>query len=258
MPGLRRHVTLSAYQRSIESLARRHAVSRNPELREQLVTVCTPLIRLIASDFAGSGVPHDDLVQLGYLGLLTAIAGFDPTRGVQFATYARPFIRGEMLHFLRDNRDVIRRPRWLGKAQRQIEDTVRRHLEDEGRFPAIGELARALKVDQAGIVEILRAREATRAFSLDALEEPDNVEIDRAIILHKAYESFQLPVEDRLVLYEAIETLSDVQRQVVYHLFFRDQSQPKAAAAIGISQRHVSRVLASALSRLRERLAEAG
>ncbi|MDR7518761.1 MAG: sigma-70 family RNA polymerase sigma factor [Armatimonadota bacterium] len=227
---------------------------RDPGMREAITAACTPLIRSIAAEFTANRTLQEDLTQVGYLGLLTAIEGYDPTRGVKFETYARPLIRGEMRHYLRDSKDVVRRPRWLQKANQQIDLAVARALADQGRFPTLEELATALNVTEEGLREILRVREAVHLTSLDADTPEEMLEIDRRLIRHRVYESFQLPIEDRIVLWEAVEKLTAMQRRVLYYLFFRDLSQPKTAARLGISQKHVSRVLASALTRLRELL----
>lgn len=234
--------------RQVEQYAR----SRDARLREQIVVAYSPLIRKIASEFISQGVPMDDLIQVGYLGLLAAIEAYDPNRGVNFAVYARPLIRGQMRHYLRDSRDTIRKPRWLHKANQQIEWTMGRYLSEEGRFPTLEELASELNVTEQGLMEILKTREAVRTIPLEAGEQDDDPEVDQRLIRHKSYMSFQLPIEDRIVLHEAFEKLSSLQRQVLYQLFFRDVSQPSAARSLGVSQKQVSRVLATALTKLRE------
>lgn len=239
---------------SIEELVARYAEGHDARLREQIVETCTPIVKGMASEYAQQGVPREDLTQVGYLGLLNAIEAFNPALGFKFETYARPLISGEMRHYLRDHRDLLRRPRWLHKANQELEQAVGRHLSDDGRFPSIEALASELNITEEGILEILKVREATLTTSLDSVEPRDEFEINRRLIRHKSYTSFQLPIEDRIVLYEALEKLTTLQRQVLYHLFFRDMSQPKAAKSMGISQRHVSRVLATALTRLRELL----
>jgi len=239
---------------NIDALVAQYARNRDPRLREQIIEGCTPLVRGMASEFVQQGAPRDDLIQVGYLGLLSAVEAFDPARGFRFETYARPLIRGEMRHYLRDSHDLIRRPRWLQRANRELEQAVGRYLSAHGRFPSVEDLASALNITEEGIVEILKAREAAYTLPLEEDEPRDDIEINRRLIRHKSYASFHLPIEDRIVLFEALEKLTTLQRQVLYHLFFRDMSQPKAARSIGISQRHVSRVLGAALTRLREML----
>lgn len=234
-----------------DALLARYAGSRDAVLREQILTAFTPLIDRIMLDFNFSGAPVEDLKQVGYLGLLNAIEVFDPARGVKFKTYASHLIRGEIRHYLRDQHDTIRQPRWLRKLNQQIEQAVGGYLHRHGRFPRVGELASEFNVEEEGLLEVLKTREALRTVPLSTSEEGDEVSVDRSRIRHKAYVAFQLPIEDRIVLYEAIEKLSLVQRRVLYYLFFRDLTHPEAARRVGISQRHLSRVLAKSLNRLR-------
>src|SRR3972149_261010 len=108
--------------RDEDGLIARYLETRDPALQEQIVVACTPLVRRIVSDFIFSGVPTDDLMQVGFIGLLNAVELFDPTRGVKFVTYASHLIRGEIRHHLRDHRDTIRKPRWLQKRNAQSEE----------------------------------------------------------------------------------------------------------------------------------------
>ncbi|MCL6650357.1 MAG: sigma-70 family RNA polymerase sigma factor [Chloroflexi bacterium] len=235
-------------------LAVRYAQTRDAAAREQMVHACTPLIQYIASRFAAQGIPREDLVQVGYLGLLSAIETFDPSRGVRFETYANPLIAGEMHHYVRSNLGTIRQPRWLRKINRLIDRAVDEYLDRHRRYPTLHELATALNITDDGLLEILRTRESVRTMSLDAEEDEEEYRINRRLIRHRFYQSFQLPIEDLIVLYDAIERLSLLQRRVLFHIFFRGVSQQKAAETIGISQRSVSRILAAALRQLRHTL----
>ncbi|MDR7554418.1 MAG: sigma-70 family RNA polymerase sigma factor [Armatimonadota bacterium] len=241
---------------SIDELAALYARTRAPDVRAHLVDACVPLVEALTARFRRIPSEAEDLRQVGYLGLLQALETYDPTRGVHFATYARPIIRGHLSHYLRDMTGTIRKPRWLRAIERDLAAHVERFVATHRRYPSLEELAAALNVTEAGLLEILRARAAVRTTSLDAEEEDeDEPDIDRRLIRHRAYASFQLPIEDRIALYDAIDRLSALQRRVIYYLFFHDLTQTVAAARLGISQKHVSRALAAALRRLRQHLA---
>lgn len=247
-----RHLPVAAPPHDdIEALMAEYVDAHRPEIRERVVVACTGMVRRIAGEFVFAGVPTDDLVQVGYIGLLNAIAAFDPAKGAKFATYAGYLIRGEIRHYLRDQRDTIRKPRWLQKLNGQIEDAVSRHVSDTGRFPDLEHLSEELNIEEDGLLEVLRTREALRTISLEADEDSADLRVDRDRIRHRSHVSFQLPIEDRVVLLEAMESLNAIQRKVVYYLFYTDLTQMEAAKRIGISQKHVSRVLASALAKLR-------
>ncbi len=228
-----------------------YAATRSPQAQERVVAACTPLVRRIAAEFAYSGVPTEDLIQVGYIGLLNAINGFDAGRGAKFATYAGYLVRGEIRHYLRDQRDTIRRPRWFQRLNTRIEETISAHVSETGRFPGLDVLARALNVEEEGLLEVLRAREILRTVSIEADDDGADLRVDRDRIRHRTHVSFQLPIEDRVTLMEALESLTALQRKVVYYLFYTDLTQMEAAKQIGISQKHVSRVLAAALNKLR-------
>jgi RNA polymerase sigma-B factor len=241
----------AASHEDIEALMAEYVESSDPAIRERVVEACTPLVRRIASEFVFSGVPSEDLVQVGYIGLLNAIAAFDPARGAKFTTYASYLVRGEIRHYLRDQRDTIRKPRWLQKLNSQIEEAIGRHVSETGRFPGLEDLSQQLNIEEEGLLEVLRTREVLRTVALETDEESGDLRVDRERIRHKTHISFQLPIEDRVVLMEALESLNSLQRKVLYYLFYTDLTQMEAAKRIGISQKHVSRVLASALTRLR-------
>ncbi|MBI3975192.1 MAG: sigma-70 family RNA polymerase sigma factor [Armatimonadetes bacterium] len=237
--------------RDEDALVTRYVESHDPALREEIVLACTPLVRRIVSDFIFAGVPTDDLMQVGFIGLLNALELFDTGRGVKFVTYASHLIRGEIRHYLRDHRDTIRKPRWLQKLNHQIEEAVGRYISEEGRFPAVDQLASELNVEEEGLLEVLKTREVLRTISLEADEETGELRADRDRIRHKGNGSVALPLEEKILLFEAMEKLNTLQRRVLHYLFFTDLTQMEAARRIGISQKHVSRVLASSLTKLR-------
>lgn len=238
-------------QDDVDALMAEYVETHSPAIRDRVAVACTPLVRRIAAEFVFSGVPSDDLVQVGYIGLLNAIAAFDPTRGAKFATYASYLVRGEIRHYLRDQRDTIRKPRWLQKLNSQIEQTVGKYVSETGRFPGLDELSQELNIEEEGLLEVLRTREVLRTISLETEDEGGDLRVDRDRIRHRSHISFQLPIEDRVMLIEAMESLNSLQRKVLYYLFYTDLTQMEAAKRIGISQKHVSRVLASALAKLR-------
>jgi RNA polymerase sigma-B factor len=233
-----------------ETAARHYAHTHDPEARDALVRSCEPLVRGIASDYRNPG-QEEDLVQVGFLGLLNAIEHFDPFRGTPFLVFARHFIRGEIRHYLRDHASVLRRPRWLEQVNGQIDQAVSEHVGESGRYPGLTGLAEMLSMDAESLTKILKTCQVVRTISLDVEGEggQPRVDADRAGRRQAAW--LEVPLEDRMMLIEALETLNPIQRAVVFHIFFTDLTQSECAARIGISQKHVSRVLASTLHRLR-------
>ena len=203
-----------------------------------------------------SGIPTEDLHQIGYIGLMNAVAHFDPDRSVKFETYARHLIAGEIRHYLRDQGTTVRRPRWLYEMDHRISRAVTDLTQRVGRPPTIAEIANEVNVAEDDVHEVLRARESLRFVSLDEEREGDDgapiAQRDR-IGNHHAFGG-GLRVEERVLIADAIERLSALQRRVIYYLFYLDLTQTETAKHLGISQKHVSRVMHAALKRLREAL----
>ncbi|MGQ0570010.1 MAG: sigma-70 family RNA polymerase sigma factor, partial [Armatimonadota bacterium] len=161
------HVITETSPNRPDTVARAYAESRDIGAREELVHLCEGLVRGIASEYRNPGY-DDDLVQVGYMGLLNAIEHFDPQRGTPFLLFARHFIRGEIRHYLRDHHNLLRRPRWLERVTGRIEQAVGDHVRERGRYPGLTHLAEMLDLDVASLTEILKTREVVRTLSLDA------------------------------------------------------------------------------------------
>jgi RNA polymerase sigma-B factor len=241
---------------SPDALAAAYVRTRDLGARETLVRMFEPLVRRVATEYAPPG-HGDDLVQAGYLGLLHAVEHYDPARGTPFPVFARYFIRGEVFHYLRDHHATMRRPRWLERVADQIDRATYRHLQDRGRYPTADDLAAALGVDEETLAYLLRTRQAVRTLSLDVETDDGEPGVDPGQVagLHVRWDA---AVEDRLVLLEALARLNPLQRAVIFYVFFTDLTQVETARRLGVSQKHVSRVLAAALARLRALLRAGG
>lgn len=237
---------------------RQYRQSGDPHQYEALVCRYLPLVRKTARKYVRPGVALEDLVQVGTIGLMNAVSTFDPERGVKFETYAYHYIAGEIRHYLRDDADAVQAPRWVRKLYGELMAAIGALQQELGRTPTLREIAGRMNLTEAGVLEIMRAYDQARVLSLSDAQE--GLEIRRDLIVRQRYVSFQLPVEDRIALMEAMERLSEVHRKVVYYLFYLDLTQNEAAKRLGISQRSVSRLLAAALKRMQTllRTADAG
>ena len=251
-------VNAEAAPDAAEVLEQFHTYRRTQDkaLQQTLVLRYLPLVHRIARRYVRPGAPLEDLVQIGSIGLIHAVTTFDPTRGVKFETYAFHHVAGEIRHFLRDGLEAVRAPRWVRKIYTELTAAVGRLQQELGRTPTLSEIARAMNMSEAGVHEVLDAHSQIRVRSMTDMTEEHDVRPD--LIAHQRYVSLQLPVEDRIVLMQAMERLADLQRKVVYYLYYQDLTQSEVAQRLGVSQRHVSRLLAAALRHLAEPLRAAG
>src|SRR5660398_246756 len=143
--------------------------------------------------------------------------------------------------------------RWKYSCWVRIMRTQQEYFQREGRSPTIAEIAQETNIQEEGILEILRVYGATNLHSLD---EPfadglENLSPNRDLLRSLRQETFSLPIEDRITLYESVAKLSGMQRKLIYLLFFREFTQKEAGAELGMSQRKISRERTRALERLR-------
>lgn len=227
--------------------------TKSRELRDGLVVGFMPLVDQITQSFARTAGHRDDLKQVGYLGLIKAVERFDPGLGVPFEAYARTVISGEISHYLRDLAPTLRVPRWYRTLSRRMRDAHDKLTGSLLREPTVEELAEQMNVTPAGVREIIRLRDSYNLASLSEERSSEaGVQIDA--IKSRRYLTFQLPVEDRIALDRAIERLAQAERNLIHLFFYKDLTQTEIAKKLGFSQKHISRLLAQTLRKLREEL----
>ncbi len=218
------------------------------EQLSRLVEQNATLIWSVARRFMGRGVELEDLFQLGSIGFIKAVRGYDPAYGTQLSTYAVPKIAGEIKRFLRDDGMI--------KVSRSIKENAvrvgaaRARLESEkGGEVRLSDLCEAtgLSPDEVAMCESAGAG----AFSLDAELGEDGFTLKDVL-----GESTEDALVENIALRQALENLPELERSVLALRFFRDLTQQKAADILGVSQVQVSRVERRALVMLREILTE--
>lgn len=231
--------------------------SDHPEhdtVRDQLVALHMPLAEQIARRFGDRGEPYDDLVQVATIGLIKALDRFDPGRGVEFGTFATPTIEGEIKQWFRDKGPMVRTPRRLQQLRQAVQHAAAELTNEFGRAPKDSELASRIGATEQDVRAAHESAAAYRTVSLDvpAQRDPDNEHgltfADQFGSEDAALES----VENRAALRSVLTRLTDRERRIITMRFFDGMSQAQIAAALGISQMHVSRLLSRSLARLRE------
>ena len=211
---------------------------------ERLVTENTGLIWSIARRYFGRGVEPDDLFQLGCVGFLKAVEGFDTTYGTQFSTYAVPKIAGEIRRFLRDD-GAVKVSRSVKERAAAIKKARERLTGDFGRDPTVSELSEALGLSPEEIAAAETATSATESIQRQTGEEGFSLE---DVLCTDGMEEKLL---ERMALQEALARLNDKERLVIQLRYYHSLTQQRVAGLIGVSQVQVSRIEKKALERLR-------
>lgn len=235
-------------------LFRRYKEDGDMEAREQLVMSHLNLVRFLANKFKNRGEPLDDLVQVGYLGLLKAIDRFDPDRGLEFTTYATPTILGEIKRHFRDKGWSVRIPRRLQELSAKVNQATDTLTTQFQRSPTIQEIADCL---DASVDEVLEAMESSSAYSSVPLEGTGSSENDDApsVIDRYGSEDNELAfTDDRLVIEEALKGFSPREREVIELRFLKGMTQIEIAEQLGISQVQVSRLLRRTLKKIQDKI----
>ena len=214
---------------------------------EQVLLENNGLIWSVVRRYYGRGVEPDDLYQLGCLGFLKAVRGFDPSFGTQFSTYAVPKIAGEIRRFLRDD-GPIKVSRGLKDRLVLIRTTQARLLSQTGQEPTLSELSEHTGLSPEDIAAAETA--ADPVISLQAETGEDGLTLEGLLTTGNQEEG----MVERITLRAAVSALPERERQVMYLRYYKGLTQTSAARVLGVSQVQISRLERRALERLRKEL----
>lgn len=251
-----RHTSVSPLQARLpgaeaDRLFREFFVTRDPQLRERLVNAHLGLAASLASRFGSRQETHDDLHQAALLGLLHAIDRFDPTRGVQFTTFAWATISGELKRHFRDRTWGVRVPRRVQELYLTTAEATDALTNTLGRSPTVAEVAERIGASEEEVVEALEARSAYRLASIDTPVNGDEDSGSGAGMQLGGADPGYSVVEQRSVLSTLINKLPEREREIIHLRFNEELTQAEIAERVGVSQMHVSRLLSTSLSKLR-------
>jgi RNA polymerase sigma-B factor len=228
-------------------LLRRYHERGDTRARDQLAEEMVPLARALAGRYTGRGEPLDDLVQVACVGIMKAIDGFDLTREVRFSSYATPTVLGEIKRYFRDKTWALRVPRGLQELQIEVAKARDKLTTTLGRSPTVQELADAIDSPFEEVLQTIQSQDARRTRSLD---EPTGEDVTLADSLGQRDPDIAR-AEMRVLLDEAMDVLSDRDREVLRLRFVGDLTQTEIATRVGVSQMQVSRIIRSSLTKLR-------
>jgi len=240
--------------RSVDVLLRAYHRDGDESARDQALVELIPLVRALASRYAGRGEPLEDLVQVGSLGLIKAVDRFDVDRGVEFTSYAIPTIVGEIRRHFRDKAWAMHVPRRLKELSIRVSRALDQLTTELGRSPTIAELAEATGVEEEDVVDAI---DSTNAYTTRSLHAPfeDGGDDSLADKLGREEEGYA-EIEDGALVEAGLSVLDDRERRIVELRFFEEMTQSQIAAELGISQMHVSRLLRRSLATMRGRIEE--
>ncbi len=224
---------------------------------EVLVRRFTPLVRACVRQYRDSPELAEDLMQVGFLGLLKAIGNYDPAFGNGLKAYAVPCITGELKRHFRDKRWQVRVTRPVQELLLEMRGAAEDLTGELGRYPADGELAGRLGVS---VAELREARQAADAFTALSLDAPAGGEEDGSELgeLLGGEDGAFAAVTDMEAVAAHWGQLPRREQRILLMRFYGNHTQEEVAARLGISQMHVSRLQARALARLRDLLTDPG
>lgn len=238
-----------------DALLAQYALSRAPDVRDAIVAAYLYIAEIVARKFSGRGVEYDDLYQVAALALVKGIDRFDADKGIKFASFITPTMVGEVKNYFRDRSRIIRLPRRSAQLAKDLREAKSRLEQQLGRSPKVSELAEAMGLSEADVLEAMELGNAMTPASLDAQVADEDSETSLSHFLgfdDPGYSDF----ERNDMLERAMSALDARQRAVIIARFYEGLSQRDVAAQLDISQMTVSRIERSALEKLRQRMTE--
>jgi len=218
--------------------------------REAMLVRHRPLALYLARRFTGRGESLEDLEQVATLALLKAIDRLDLSRDVRFSTFATITVIGELKRHLRDRGWAVRVPRPVQELAVRITRVIGTLTQELARAPTVREIA-----DHVGASEehVLEALDASRAYTADSLDAPtgDDDRYSAADTLAVHDDRFEY-LDSWQTVAPLLRELPERERTILYMRFFEEKTQTEIAQELGISQMHVSRILARTLTGLRQ------
>ena len=247
-----RHERQALTESLLAQVASCRSVRERLLLQQEAVLLNLGLADSIAARYAGRGIDWDDLVQVGRVGLLKAVVGYDASRGTGFPAYATPTIAGEIKRYFRDYGWMVRPPRRLQELHAELSSREPDLQQRLHRAPSAGELAGALGVEPDELSDALVAGSGYTALSLDAPTHADSG-LSLGDGLPDESDPYEA-VERAEWLRPALARLTDRERRVIELRFVDGLTQEQIGRHLGVSQMQVSRLLVGILGRLRDDL----
>jgi RNA polymerase sigma-B factor len=237
----------------INQLIKAYQLHEDAEAQNELVLHYQNLVETIARKYSKGRSFHEDIFQVGMIGLLGAIRRYDETFGKSFEAFAVPTVIGEIKRFLRDKTWSVHVPRRIKELGPKIKTTVEDLTTQLHRSPRVDEIADALQVSEEEVLEAMEMGKSYQALSVDHSIEADSdggtvTLLDIVGNIDEGYEK----INQRMVLEKVLHVLSDREKLIIQYTYLDNLSQKEAGDKLGISQMHVSRLQRRAIKKLQE------
>ncbi|MCM1981326.1 RNA polymerase sigma factor SigF [Lyngbya confervoides] len=241
-------------------LLQQYAENASTELRNRLVRLNLGLVRREAHRFdRQTHESFEDLVQVGSIGLIRAIERFDTKKGYAFSSFAIPYIRGEIQHYLRDKSPQVKIPRRWQTLQTQAVRLTREVHEQQNRYPTDAEFSQSLDISMDEWQEVKLSVYNRSLISLDAPVKQGEEDCGSLgdLLPDRHYRSFHLAQEDKIRIQQCLSKLEQRTRQVLEFVFLYDLTQKEAAEVLGISAVTVSRQVKKGITTMQQLMVNA-
>ncbi|HBI1465507.1 TPA: RNA polymerase sigma factor SigB [Staphylococcus aureus] len=237
----------------INQWIKEHQENKNTDAQDKLVKHYQKLIESLAYKYSKGQSHHEDLVQVGMVGLIGAINRFDMSFERKFEAFLVPTVIGEIKRYLRDKTwsvHVPRRIKEIGPRIKKVSDELTAELE---RSPSISEIADRLEVSEEEVLEAMEMGQSYNALSVDhSIEaDKDGSTVTLLDIMGQQDDHYDL-TEKRMIIEKIVPILSDREREIIQCTFIEGLSQKETGERIGLSQMHVSRLQRTAIKKLQE------
>lgn len=226
---------------------------RHEAIRSELVRMHLPIVRGVMRPYLRYDEPEEDVYQAAMLGLVKAMNRYDSTRGERFLAYAVPTMSGEIKRHFRDRTWLLRMPRPLQELRLAVRDARRDFVRTHNRAPTVAEIAKILDISEEKTVEVLGTFDAYRPMSLDVPVGDEEDAQTYGELLGEDDAAIEDAI-DHLALRPLLDKLPERERMILLHRFYGNKTQTEIAELMGLSQMHISRLIARTLADLRATL----
>jgi RNA polymerase sigma-B factor len=250
--------TMKRTKEEINALILEFQETESPESQTILVEHYTALVGSLAMKYSKGRNFHEDIMQVGMIGLLGAIRRYNPDFGKSFEVFLIPTVIGEIKRFLRDKTWSVHVPRRIKDLWPKVKTVVNELTEYHQRSPKIDEIAAYLEISEEEVLEAMEMGNSYQAVSVDQNLEmgSEGSTVTRLDMLGSSDEGFE-KVDQKLLLQSVFHILTEREKEIIQCTFIDNKSQKETGEELGISQMHVSRLQKKAIEKLRKELAAA-